>query len=507
MIRVFLASCLLALTGLATAHAQPFVLIETEQVIVCPAVAGMSSPPDFTAPECESQNFWDVDPQGRHIWIRAELELTEAQHAARGPLAIFIWGKAASEVYVNGTRIGANGVPGATAEAEIPGLMDAALYVRQETLRVGTNEIIAELSGMHGFLTLRGPMHMLGLGRYAPPTDFIIQAYWPSLITFGAFALGFLFFGLTAIRGEDREGSLILCLISLFAGAQLLTEAGRGIIAYAYPMQDVRLVAILTLSVCFSLALVAHLLHRYSGLGLGQRLLRLAGVLAAISVSIALSQGFDAKAGFSILVAASLGAIWCGVWSVQRKPGAPIYLVLLIALCALMLFFQGDFLDIYFFYSVTVLLLFMFSQQAMALIRERRNRRAEETRAGKLEAALDLARQQTAPAQLQLVSAGRVEYVSTENIAQLKGAGDYVEVHFESGKTSLYNGSLAGLEDDLPPTFLRVHRSHIVNTAFVRALERDASGVGRLILANGMDIPVSRRIMPKVRHALAAAAE
>jgi DNA-binding LytR/AlgR family response regulator len=80
-------------------------------------------------------------------------------------------------------------------------------------------------------------------------------------------------------------------------------------------------------------------------------------------------------------------------------------------------------------------------------------------------------------------------------------------VHFESGQTALYTGSLSGLEASLPPTFLRVHRSHIVNTSYVSALERDASGVGRLILSNGMDVPISRRILPKVRSALAEAAE
>jgi hypothetical protein len=74
----------------------------------------------------------------------------------------------------------------------------------------------------------------------------------------------------------------------------------------------------------------------------------------------------------------------------------------------------------------------------------------------------------------------------------LKAAGDYVGVHYEAS---------------LPAAFLRVHRSHIVNTSFVSALERDASGVGRRILPNGLDLPMSRRILPKVRSALTEAAE
>ena len=153
------------------------------------------------------------------------------------------------------------------------------------------------------------------------------------------------------------------------------------------------------------------------------------------------------------------------------------------------------------------MLIFLFYRQALTLVGERQRRQAEERRAQQLETALAEARQRTAPAQLQLVSAGRVDYVPTDRIVQLKGAGDYVEVHYDDGRTALYNGSLAGLEAELPETFLRVHRSHIVNTAFVNALERDASGVGRLLLAQGSEVPVSRRIMPKVRSALASTAD
>ena len=78
-----------------------------------------------------------------------------------------------------------------------------------------------------------------------------------------------------------------------------------------------------------------------------------------------------------------------------------------------------------------------------------------------------------------------------------------MEVCFEDGRTVLYNGPLAALEESLPETFIRVHRSHIVNADFVQSLERDPGGAGRLYLAGGAAIPVSRRIMPAVRSALA----
>lgn len=64
-------------------------------------------------------------------------------------------------------------------------------------------------------------------------------------------------------------------------------------------------------------------------------------------------------------------------------------------------------------------------------------------------------------------------------------------------------GSLSEMEDTLPATFLRVHRSHLINVMFVKSLNREPSGTGTLTLVEGSDIPVSRRVMPSVRQALA----
>ncbi|WP_353507001.1 LytTR family DNA-binding domain-containing protein [Pseudoalteromonas sp. SCSIO 43201] len=66
----------------------------------------------------------------------------------------------------------------------------------------------------------------------------------------------------------------------------------------------------------------------------------------------------------------------------------------------------------------------------------------------------------------------------------------------------LHNNSLSELESTLPATFLRVHRSYIVNTQFITPLSRSASGTGILHLSTGDEVPVSRRVMPKVRDAL-----
>lgn len=502
---LLLLALICALPGLA--GAQAVARIDATAIRVCPADSARQAPPDFASETCRTQAFHDIDPQGREMWIEARIALGPEHLAGTRPLGLFISAKASSAIYVNGHFIGANGQPGADRASEEPGRMDAVLYLPRALLRDGENTIVLHLSSMHGLLQLRAPMHILAIGPYGDPTQHIVRAYWPSLITFGAFVLGFVFFGITALRGEDREGSAILSLASLFAGAQLIAEAGRGLMAYAYPLHDVRLMAIAACAFGFSLCLVAYLLLRLSGLGFRARMVRLAAIAAVLMAVVLLGRGFDAKTGFALLAAALAGMGWSLVWVWQKKPGAWAYLAVMAGFAGLLLVFTGRFLDLYFFYAAAAILLYLFYRQALTLVRERRRRQAEEVRAGRLETALAQARQRAAPAQLQLVSAGRTDYVSTDRIVQLKGAGDYVEVHFEDGRTALYNGALTALESELPPTFIRVHRSHIVNTAFVTALERDASSTGRLILSNGTEVPVSRRIMPKVRSALADAAE
>ena len=502
---------LLALLCLAlsfgSAIAQGFVAPNTAPLLVCPANGTPGSMPDFTAADCTEVALRELDPQGRQIWVRAQLDWDGSQWPADQPIGLFISGKASSTAWLNGHALGSNGVPGPDRASERPGRMDAVLYVPREHLRAGDNELILLMSSQHGFLELGWPVHWIGLERYQPPISLLGAVYTPSLVTLGVLVLGFVFFAAMAIRGGDREGSALVSAMSLIAVAQLLVETSRGFYAYPYPMHDLRLVLITACTAAFGLTLIAYLLHRFSGLSLTARLLRLLGVVVLLLPAVLLPAAYDAKTMLAFLTAILIGLAWCGVWVWQRKPGARAHLAVLAGLAALALIFPGLFIDRYFYQAIAALLLFLFAQQAIALVNERRTRRLEATRADRLEIALSRAEQKDHPVQIELVSAGRTDYIASDRIAQLKAAGDYVEVHFENGQTALYTGSLSGLEASLPPTFLRVHRSHIVNTGFVSALERDASGVGRLILSNGMDVPISRRILPKVRSALADAAQ
>jgi DNA-binding LytR/AlgR family response regulator len=163
----------------------------------------------------------------------------------------------------------------------------------------------------------------------------------------------------------------------------------------------------------------------------------------------------------------------------------------------------GRFLDQYFYYAVAVLMLFLFSQQANAFARESTLRRREEARAEKLEYVLAGLQETEAETMLSVKSSGRLSRVAARDIAYISGAGDYTEIVTATGDTLLHSATLTELEESLPAFYLRVHRSYLVNTRLIASLKRNSTGTGELRLVTDQRLPVSRRIMPRVKAALA----
>lgn len=483
----------------AAARAQSFAWADWERVRVCPAEPGAFAPPDFESPACSDAALYTVDPQDRFIWVRLIVPLGADLLDGPGPLGVYISGKAASRVYLNGEMIGTNGVPGANRGSEIPGRMDAVLFAPRAHLQAGENTLVLLMSGHHSLMQLGNPLHVAGVGRYGDPTALRLKQYWPALMTFGALIAGSLYFAVIALRGPARVGSAALSLAAASAAAQLLAEAWRGLSAYAYPMHDVRLLLIVVFAALSGSALALFAWSRAYARG---RLSAFVLALVIAALAAVTSRGFDLKAVIALLapVAFALGALAGPAW--RGRGEARIVTALLAVFAIAVLLAPSTFLDRFFFQLMAVFLFGLFIQQAVHLSRETRLRREEEGRAQRLEAALARAREARAPSRLSVISAGRVDLVETERIVRCQGAGDYVELYLTGGACLLHAGTLGELEAALPPTFLRVHRSHIVNSSLIEALDRDASGVGMLTLSDGTSVPVSRRIMPRVRSAL-----
>lgn len=97
---------------------------------------------------------------------------------------------------------------------------------------------------------------------------------------------------------------------------------------------------------------------------------------------------------------------------------------------------------------------------------------------------------------------GRLELVEVSRLEWVEAADQYVRLHTDEGE-HLMRESMGQLEKRLDPQrFLRVHRSAIVAVERIRRLESRGGGVGRVLLASGQWVPVSRSRFPVVRRAL-----
>ena len=414
-------------------------------------------------------------------------------------MGVFVSAKAAAELYLNGHRLGQNGRPAMTRADETPGLMDAVFHAPPSTLRSGPNVIAIRMSSHHGFLRFGFPVHYIGIDEYAHPTRMLLARSWPSLIPFGALLAGVLSFGAASIASGWRRQDILLGLLSLFAAGQLFVELYRSVAAYAYPAHEWRMILVALFSLGFGVCLATQVFWTF----LGARRFLLLSLVAVATVAMMLSfEGYDVKAGVAILVpsvASAMVAAWAAIRGQQQ---ARLYFGALAVFVGSIFAFTFLFLDTIFFFEVAGLVLVLFAMQTAARERERVELAEERARSRQLADALERASIESTPVTLHVSSAGAIDVIDASTIVFCKGAGDYVELHLMDGRQVLYGSALARIEDELPAGFLRVHRSFLVNTQFVRSLRRQASGTGSLILKDGTEVPVSRRVMPKVRGAL-----
>jgi hypothetical protein len=273
----------------------------------------------------------------------------------------------------------------------------------------------------------------------------------------------------------------------------------RGFSAYAYPVHDLRLILITAFSAGFGLSVTIYVLNAFQSkhfwaIIIGAALLSLIGIY--------FTGGLDRKAEMAMLLPLVVSLAATALWSYQRRPRAFVYFLSLLFFIAAIRLFPSLFLDILFFNLVAAFILFLFAEQALAMAKEAERRRVEEVRANRLELALEQAQQTEKASTIIVKSAGRMEHITTDKLCYCRGADGYSEIKLIDDREILHAATLAEMEETLPSTFLRVHRSYLVNTAFVKSLTRDVAGTGILTLTNGSEIPVSRRTMPQVRQAL-----
>ena len=499
MQRVLFIFTMLLPWGHSSAAAQDFAFMQSKTVVTCPLEPEVTNAPDFSAPSCKALKEGPARLYDGATWIRGDIEVPEHLLSNPAPLGLVVMARGAREIFVNGHRVGQDGTPSSSADGERAGPMDSITYLPRSVIHSGTNEVILRFSANLGLFHLHAPVQLIGIGTYQSPSDFLLRHYWPSIATFGVLVAAFLYFGTIAIRHRTLSGSATLALLAFFAAAQLSFEVWRGLFPYTYPMHDVRMVLLVLSSFGFGTCLWMHLVFRFFN---HRRAIAMGAVVITTAFMVVLIPGFDFKtiaAVFLPTIAGAVAMLWQGI---RKDRHALTYGVALMVFAAVIGFSVGNFLDRYFFFAVSALLIFFIVQQALAMRRLEDERRLMERRARQLEQALIQARHDQRGMTIHVRSAGKVEVVAVDELSHCSGAGDYVELCLHDGSSLLHQSTLNELEEDLPAEFVRVHRSHIVNSSRVKSLSRESSGVGRLVMTSGATVPVSRRIMPRVRDAL-----
>jgi two-component system LytT family response regulator len=138
-------------------------------------------------------------------------------------------------------------------------------------------------------------------------------------------------------------------------------------------------------------------------------------------------------------------------------------------------------------------------QQALARVRERVSAQGADN--GHVRALLQ---QLAAPpkflARVALRAAGRISFVSVDDILYVQAAENYVQLHLGNAR-HLLHVPIATLEVSLDPeVFLRIHRSMIVNVKQVRELETGPHGEYIVVLKDGSKLQSSRSYHEKIKR-------
>lgn len=355
--------------------------------------------PRWSAPEFDDRGWQSVDldavdPQQRLLWMRAHLSLPrEITHPAGEyrPVALYVALLASREVYWNGVRVDANGIPAATRAGETPGRLDTRIEIPPQLLRAGDNVLALRMSAFHAHRTLARPLQLLAV-EVGPRTIGSIP-FSRVLVTAagGALLLGALYFGAMFASDRRDRASLLLALLSLSVFVQLCAELAR-LIPYAYPWHVVRLEAILGCAAMSGILLVLFALQRFANAG---HLRVVVLVLAIMLAGIFLTPGYDGKTAVALLVplVGSLVVTVSG-WVARRRGALGMSVAIALVLASFVLAPQR-FIDETYYLAATAFLVFLFAQQVGGLRRAQEEREAARLRSVRLE--LELLKRQIQP--------------------------------------------------------------------------------------------------------------
>ncbi|MBW8812693.1 MAG: LytTR family transcriptional regulator [Caulobacterales bacterium] len=466
-------------------------LLSTLVVLVLPAAfrgpAGSEAGRIVSAEILTPQGRWrPVDlhalklPKGQVSILRAQVDMPSVTRMSGPPLGLYLSGTFSADAAWNGIPVGHKGQPGASARTEVPGPVDAVLPLPTEPRPQPRNLLTLQLSAERfaaPHSIIHGEGAIFGL-RVAP---FSADARRP----IGYYAAPFLMSGLLllAVISVTARGSVSWPATAVVAGLLIcaLTELSRSIVDYAYPWHALRMWGLKLAAVPIAVGCVRLAMERSRWRGPAPWDSRATALLIALAFAAPL------QAPQLIVVGALTGGLVAAAAAVVRRDSG------LGQLAAALLLMAGasrlpspDYMD-QGLYAAAIPLIVQLLWRPRPLTRGDHPVSPETP---------------VCPGPMVVGAAGSRRFLDLAMIRAIHAAGDYVEIDLANGRRLLELRSLGALAENLPPSFVRVHRSHIVNLAYVEELRSEGGGRYRLRVGESLWTPVSRTRIAEVRARL-----
>lgn len=147
---------------------------------------------------------------------------------------------ASSEIYLDGIRVGMNGVPADTGPGERQGRIDYVTVLSPEQLAVGQHSLVLKLSTWHGSDSIQEQFYHISIDDSVPGAGGKLLA----IVLAGALGLVAGLFLVLLLAYQWRASWLVFFALCATASLLLVVEAWRGAAGYEYGFHLARLVAV-----------------------------------------------------------------------------------------------------------------------------------------------------------------------------------------------------------------------------------------------------------------------
>lgn len=380
--RLFRRACALGAIAIGVAAPAAALPVVAQHLVRMNAgdVPGWANPAldDSSWPEVR---FQDIPETEGIVILRARVPLAARHFAAGRPTGVFLAALASCELAWDGVLIGRSGRPAATADREIPGLVQAHWAIPDRLATAGEHLAALRCSAHHRHFQPTMGYWILLVGEY----DALLAATQASTRSALASLSGMLmvgFFALVLFFADRRDRSfLLLGLVCLSGGALLLAESWRTVFGYTYDWHFARLLVVTALAALLNLALVGFVLVRFPG-RFGRP------VMAALAACLGLAlgaPGWDSKTLTMFIAGLALATGWVLRAVGRREHGSVPALLGLAATLAALLWRPEEFTDRTLYFALDFLLACLLVAHALQLRRFRRHHEEVLVRSARLE--------------------------------------------------------------------------------------------------------------------------